>query len=358
MSRLILVLCLSLTCLSASAQTQGANDQPLKVGIKVAPPFVIKNDKNDLSGISIELWERIADQLELQYEYVETDLTGLIDGLQGGRLDVSVAALTVTPAREEAIDFSHPFHTTGLAIAVPEEGSQVLSIVKALFSLEFLATLAALAGLLMLVGLLLWLAERKKNKAMFGGSPSAGIGSSFWWAAVTMTTVGYGDKAPITFWGRIIALVWMFAAIIIISSFTAAIATSLTVGRLESSVKGLDDLSNVRVATVNQSVSDEFLAGRGIRFQREESIDEAVAGLARGRYDAVVYDKPILQYVTSQEFPKRTHILPKTFQRQDYAIGLPNQSELREPLNQALLEIVANEDWQRVLARHLGADQQ
>lgn len=231
-----------------------------------------------------------------------------------------------------------------------------MSIVRGLFSLEFLATLAALTGLLMLVGLLLWLAERKKNKSMFGGSPSAGIGSSFWWAAVTMTTVGYGDKAPITVWGRIIALVWMFSAIIIISSFTAAIATSLTVGRLESSVNGVNDLSSVRVATVEQSVSDEFLSARGIRFQRESTIEEAVAGLAHGRYDAVVYDKPILQYVTSQEFPKRTHILPNTFQRQDYAIGLPDESELREPLNQALLEIVSGDDWQRVLARHLGAD--
>jgi len=34
----------------------------------------------------------------------------------------------------------------------------------------------------------LWIFERKRNPEQFGGTPAQGIGSSFWWAAVTMTT--------------------------------------------------------------------------------------------------------------------------------------------------------------------------
>lgn len=347
---LVLLAC-ALTATFANAQ-----ERTLTVGTKVAPPFVIKQEDGSYTGISIELWRRAAEELGLAYEFRETDLQGLIAGLQDGTLDASVAALTVNAEREQVVDFSHPFHTTGLAIAVPQEGSAVIATVKRLFSWEFLAVLAALGGLLLLVGFLLWLAERHKNEAMFGGKPSEGIGSSFWWAAVTMTTVGYGDKAPVTLLGRLIALVWMFAAIIIISSFTAAIATSLTVGQLEVSVRGVEDLPNVKVATVPDSTSADFLHNQGIRFTPQQSLTDAVEGLANGRFDALVYDKPILQYVANQEYPKRTVVLPDTFERQDYAVALPEDSSLREPLNRQLLLIIDSEEWRDVLLRYLGEE--
>jgi CubicO group peptidase (beta-lactamase class C family) len=47
-----------------------------------------------------------------------------------------------------------------------------------------------------------------------------GIGIGIWWATVTMTTVGYGDKAPMTPGGRIVGLIWMFVGVITISGFT------------------------------------------------------------------------------------------------------------------------------------------
>lgn len=324
------------------------------VGTKVAPPFVIKQDDGSFTGISIELWQRAAEEMGLTYEFREMDLQDLISGLQDGTLDVSVAALTVNASREAVVDFSHPFHTTGLAIAVPLEGSALVATMKRLISWEFLAVLAALTGLLLLVGFLLWLAERHKNKDMFGGKPAEGIGASFWWAAVTMTTVGYGDKAPITLAGRIIGLVWMFAGIIIISSFTAAIATSLTVSQLETRVQGADDLPDVRVATLIGSTSADYLERQGIRFRPQTDLTAAVEGLAQARFEAVVYDKPILQYMANQEYPRRTQVLPETLERQDYAIALPEGSNLRESLNQQLLKIIESETWRLVLAGYLG----
>jgi ABC-type amino acid transport substrate-binding protein len=336
--------------LSASAQPE----QQLLVGTRIAPPFVTQEDSGEYSGISVELWDQVAQQLNLDYQLVETELANLITGLEDGSLDASVAALTVTADREETVDFSHPFHTTGLAIAVPNRGNPVWGALQRLFSWDFLAALAALTGLLLLVGVLLWLVERKKNKEMFGGSTAEGVGASFWWAAVTMTTVGYGDKAPVTLPGRIIAMVWMFAAIILISGFTAAIATSLTVNQLESSVTGPEDLPGVRVATVNNSVSAGYLANQGISFAGSDDLQALLTGLAEGQYDAVIYDRPLLQYLVNQEFPRRTNILPGIFERQDYAIALPDGSTLREPLNQALLQIIASDQWQGVLTRYLG----
>jgi voltage-gated potassium channel len=59
-------------------------------------------------------------------------------------------------------------------------------------------------------------------------SPEANIkdtGDAFWWAFVTMTTVGYGDKYPLTTEGRIIACVLMTAGAGLFATLTGLIAS-------------------------------------------------------------------------------------------------------------------------------------
>ncbi len=41
------------------------------VGIKNSPPFIIKNSENNYSGLSIDLWNRIADSLNIKYKFKE-----------------------------------------------------------------------------------------------------------------------------------------------------------------------------------------------------------------------------------------------------------------------------------------------
>ncbi len=338
-----------------AAQAQAAAPRAkLVIGTKVAPPFVIKTDNGGFEGISIDLWRRVAADLGLDFEFRETDLDGLITGLEDGTLDASVAALTVTAPREQRIDFTYPFYTTGLAIAVPMRGGRVLAALERLLSWQFFAVIAGLVALLLAVGFVLWLFERRKNPEQFGGSVVRGIGSGLWWAAVTMTTVGYGDKAPSTLGGRIVGLVWMFTAVIIISSFTAAIATSLTVTQLNTGIQGPDDLANARVAAPTGSATAAYLDARGIRYTGVADLPAALNALAAHSVDAVVYDDPILRYAANAEYPKRTRVLPGVFQRQDYAIALPAGSKLREPINVALLRLVGSDEWTAIKRKYLG----
>ena len=58
--------------------------------------------------------------------------------------------------------------------------------------------------------------------------PDANIlsfGDAVWWATTTVTTVGYGDKFPVTTEGRFVAVGLMVVGIALVGSITAAVAT-------------------------------------------------------------------------------------------------------------------------------------
>lgn len=334
----------------------GIAAEPLRVGIKQAPPFVILEQEQAPTGLSIELWESIAEELELEFEYQVEELEGLVEKVATDELDLAVAALSPTVEREQRMDFTHPIYNAGYAIAVPREGGPAwLRAISRLFSWQFASAILALGALLLLVGLLVWLFERRRNDE-FGHTTAEGLGDGFWWAAVTMTTVGYGDKVPKTLGGRIIGLIWMFAAVIITSSFTAAIATALTVSSLEHGIQGPEDLDGVRVGTVAESSGAAWLSGRAIIPRQFPSLNAALESLAEGRLDAVVYDAPLLRYSVRKHHEPALAVLSSDFGRQNYAFGLRENLAERESINQALLRQVDAPDWQERIADYLGKD--
>ncbi|MFK7799112.1 MAG: transporter substrate-binding domain-containing protein [Aureispira sp.] len=342
-----------------SAQTLPTTDtsQPitLQVGVKEAPPFAIKDADGKWTGISIYLWKELAKSLGYHYEFVEYSLEELLTNVSEHKLDAGIAAITISKEREELFDFSLPYFTTGLSILTHKEESNFLDVVQRLFSFQFFQVIMALIGLLLLIGGLLWLVERKGNEEQFGGKWWKGIGAAFWWSAVTMTTVGYGDKAPVTFLGRIIGFIWMFSGLIIISGFTAAVTSALTIDQLTTVISGPEDLDNVKVATVTGSSSASYLQRREINYFGADSIEEAVQALEARKVDAVVYDAPILQYLMRQGAAEEVELLPDVFLPFHYGIALPESSPRKEEINVKLLEIISQPEWKSILFQYLGS---
>lgn len=341
---------------AAPAAPQPIADRPLIVGTKHSPPFAIKLADGTWTGISIELWQHVATELAIPFTFREHDLAGLLDAVTTGTVDIAVGALTINAAREQQMDFTHPIYSTGLAIAVlPHHNAGLLSTIARVFSSNFVRVILALLLLLAVVGTLVWLAERRKNENQFGGGPVNGIGAGLWWSAVTMTTVGYGDKAPVTVAGRMLALVWMFTAIMVTSLFTASITSALTVDKLQSPIRGPDDLGTARVATLAGSTSAAYLDRKQIASRSVPDVLTGLKAVAAGDIDAMVYDAPILQYTAKHMLGGRVLVLPE-FKRQDYGFALPEGSTLREPLNRALLAEMNRERWQALISHYLGVD--
>ncbi|WP_245310863.1 transporter substrate-binding domain-containing protein, partial [Bradyrhizobium valentinum] len=117
------------------------------------------------SGISIELWRKIAAGAHLRFRLVETqNVQDLLDDVAKGTLDAGVGAVTVTAGRARSVDFTQPFYNTGLGIAVPVNESAWVSIGRALLSFGFFQAVAVLLCFAMAVGFLIWLLERPENR--------------------------------------------------------------------------------------------------------------------------------------------------------------------------------------------------
>jgi polar amino acid transport system substrate-binding protein len=335
------------TGLPAAAGTE------LVVGTKEAPPFAIKQHDGGWSGISIELWRRIADKEGLRFRLVEArSVQDLVDGVANGSFNAGVAAVTVTAAREHRVDFTQPFYHTGLGIAVPINESPWVSITRALLSFSFLKAVAALLGFSLLVGFLIWLFEHRKTEHFSGGAK--GLGSSVWWSTIAMTQAGAAHNAPATLPGRIVATGWMIASVIAIAVFTAGITSTLTRKELQGAVHSFDDLRSVRVGAVANSATTDYLTRQQLSFRTFPDVQAGLAAVSRGAIDAFVHDKPLLAWMVRKDFASSVRMVDTSFSSESYAIVLPKGSPLRPMLDGAVLDQIESEWWQQVLFETIG----
>ena len=331
-----------------------APDRVLVIGTKEAPPFSMKGEDGTWSGISVDLWRKVADQLHLRYRFKETTLQGLIDETAGGQLDAAVAALTVTSEREQVVDFTQPYYSTGLGIAVSRVSVfDWWRLIGSLFSLGFLWAMLGLVGVTILVGVVVWLIERRHSEH-FGGVRK-GLVSSVWWSALTMTQAG-PDETPGTFWGRIIAIVWMGASVIAIAVFTAGITSQITAKQLQGVVHGVEDLRSARVGAIEGTATLEYLTKRGVRFRTYPTMKDGLEALKAGSLDAFVHDRPLLAWYVNKDFSSSLDMLDTVFAKQNYAIALPMDSPIRIPINLVMLELMHSPWWEELNAKYLGKE--
>ncbi|MBC9179175.1 substrate-binding periplasmic protein [Pseudoroseomonas ludipueritiae] len=358
MRALLAVLCLlaSAPALAQAPAVPRPPERELVVGTRVAPPFSMKDAEGNWEGLSIDLWRHVAERLGLRYRLEERDtVQALLDAVATGQVDAAAAALTVTAARRQAMDFTQPFFATGLGVAVGRGGATAwLPVLRTFLSFGFLQGVLTLLGIALLVGTLIWLFERRHHEA-YGGPPLRGFIAGAWWSAVAMTQAGAAQDGPRSLPGRVLAVVWMVASVVTIAVFIAGITSALTTQRMQGVVRNVGDLRAIRVGAVAGSSTVEFLGAQRVAFEAFSLPAEGLRAVKAGRIDAFVYDRPLLAWTIQQDFPE-LEVLPITLDSQNYAIALPLENTTRVALDVALLETLRGEWWARTRLRYLGRD--
>jgi polar amino acid transport system substrate-binding protein len=73
---------------------------------------------DDPTGFDVELTEAIAAELELDVEWIRADFDTIFTAVDAGQFDMVAAASTITPERQETVDFSDPYYNARQALTV------------------------------------------------------------------------------------------------------------------------------------------------------------------------------------------------------------------------------------------------
>ncbi|MEO8601096.1 MAG: transporter substrate-binding domain-containing protein [bacterium] len=342
------------TAVAAQAPTP-AVDRTLVIGVVDSPPLAIPQADGSWSGLGVDLWARIANTYGWRFTLKQVALDAVAQALHDGVVDAAIGAVPVTPEGEAIHDFSQPYLATGLGFAQRMTDTlQWDAVWQALLSRHLLAVIAAIIGGVLLVGLVIALVERRHSSTDFGGPLRQGVSTGVWWAAVTMTTVGYGDATPKTATGRLLALLWMFIGVIAVAILTATVTSILTLSHLRGSVARPADLLRLRLGAVPGGAGADYLNDRRAPFVSYPGYETGLAALHNGEIEAFVANIPALRFEITNLWHGQLEVSPITLESVLYAIAVPDGSPLRGAIDNALVRVTHEEGWRDVERRYLG----
>ncbi|KAK7495272.1 hypothetical protein BaRGS_00013454, partial [Batillaria attramentaria] len=360
-------------------------------GAKTENPFLMLKCPNDGSpctgnqrfeGYCVDLIERIAENVGFQYtlklvkdgNYGSPQAdgktwNGMIGELIRKEADIALAALSISEVRERVVDFSKPYMDTGTSIMIKKPDKQqggVFSF-KSPLSDEVWISIAfgflAVSFVLFLVGRFSpyeW-PEPNEQKEEEGGagtnvSPNPfTLANTLWFSLGALMQQG-SDISPSSISGRVVGAAWWFFTLIIISSYTANLAAFLTIERMDMPINSPDDLvkqREIRYGTVENGSTQTFFKESEVtvykqmwNFMKEAepsvftpSVEEGVKRVrqCKGKY-AFLLDAAMNEY-HNQRKPCNTLKAGRNLDDKGYGIATPLNSDLREQINIAVLEL-------------------
>lgn len=93
------------------------------------PPFNFVNEQNEVVGFDPAIGTEIARRMGLETEIVTTAWDGIIGGLLASKYDAVVGSMSITPERDEVIDFVGPYYSTKRAIFT-KAGSDITTVAQ------------------------------------------------------------------------------------------------------------------------------------------------------------------------------------------------------------------------------------
>ncbi|XP_032790934.2 glutamate receptor ionotropic, kainate 2 [Daphnia magna] len=246
-------------------------NKTLIVSSKLSDPYFMLKESADMltgndrfEGFVVDVIDEVSKLLGFKYvlrmaadsnygtlDPVTGEWNGIILELLEEKADLGIADLSITYEREQAVDFSLPFMNTGISILYKKPQKQPPSLFSFLSPLSvevWIYMCAAYVGISLALFILARLTPLEwVNPHPCDPNPKEyenqfNFLNSTWFTIGSLMQQGC-DLAPRATSTRMVAGIWWFFTMIMISSYTANLAAFLTIERVESPISSVDDLA-------------------------------------------------------------------------------------------------------------------
>ncbi|XP_066943694.1 glutamate receptor ionotropic, kainate 2-like isoform X2 [Macrobrachium rosenbergii] len=353
----------------------------LVISSVLEPPYVMLPETPDgekgsqrLEGFCIDLIREISQILVFNYTVELADdgtygrfdadsgrWNGMIGELLEQKADLAIGDLTITNERKQVVDFTVPWMNLGVSILYRKSSKKTSVFYRFLSPISADVWLSVASAYLVVSVMLFTIArfspyewtDTHQCDTSEGRINEFSLLGSFWFCFGSLVQQG-GNALPRAISTRIIAGVWWFFTLIMISSYTANLTAFLMAERLETLVESVDDLakSQIQYGTLNGgSTWNFFRTSKLAIYQKmfnfmesqtptvystsnEEGVSKVLKG--DGKY-AYIMESPSIEYVTERHCDLIQ--VGGLLNSRSYSIALPPGSPYRTLINSALLKL-------------------
>ena len=330
-------------------------ERPLIVAIQYDQTYTTKDKDGNWTGPMVDFWKLIAQELGQPYTFKEMSLSNIMIALEEGTIDVAAITTFINAGREERFDFSTPLGEGRHAVVTPYQPKHEhpwMAAIGVFFSWGTLTVILMLLVTLLLLGVSIWLIERKRNPEDFGRTRRRGIGAGIYWAGSTLASgLCFGIYLR-TLPGRILGLLWMIVCGLALSAVIASLTHSLTDQLQQMQVVEDDEFRYMHLGVKGGSVQMDMLREAGGYYTLFDSDEEAMNAVLNGQVDGYLCFETRANFFANHEYSGRISVYATKLKGHLYALSMPKESPLRRPINIAVLRLMNDSVWESLLNRY------
>ncbi len=100
----------------------------LRVGMSTFVPWAMRDKQGNLIGFEIDVATKVAEDMEVEVEFVPTAWSGIIPALIAKKFDVIIGGMSITPSRNLTVNFTTPYAHSGQQMVASRELAEGFSL--------------------------------------------------------------------------------------------------------------------------------------------------------------------------------------------------------------------------------------